>query len=74
MSYRTILAGTTCLLAAFSLGIGVATVHKKGKQPRIYVGDSRYAHSDWIKDFRAACPHMALVADEKVVATLTKID
>lgn len=59
------LAGIMVLLV---LGWRYVSTHPlQRKQPRIYVGDlvGGYAHSDWIKDFRAACPHMALVTDEK---------
>jgi hypothetical protein len=54
-----------CLVATVGLTYIVSRPHQK-QQPRVYVGDRTYAHSEWIRDFQTACPHTAFVTDEKV--------
>jgi hypothetical protein len=59
------LAGITALLVVGWTYVPPRS-HQRKQQPRIYVGDLvGNDYSEWIKDFRMACPHMAFVQDEK---------
>jgi hypothetical protein len=55
---------TICLIVAVVSTYFFARLHHR-EQPRIFVHQGKYAHSEWIKDFRAACPHMAFVKSEE---------